>query len=155
MRNIRSHLPQHAAAPQWPAAGPLPGRQGAVPRARTAVWLAAATLLAAGGPAFAAGFSLAETSASGLGSAFAGGAAAAEDASTLWSNPAGLARIGNRQWAGAVHLITPSFKFRNDFSAAASQQALGGEGGDAGSLNVVPNLYVAVPLNAQWAMGVS
>lgn len=105
------------------------------------------------GPAVAAGFQINETSGSGLGNAFAGAAAAAEDASTLWSNPAGLSRLGERQVAGAIHLVTPSIKFRNQFSAAATQQPLGGDGGDAGGVNVVPNLYVAMPLDRQWTLG--
>lgn len=154
MRNFRSHASRLPATPQWPTGGALPGSHRATPVARAALGLAAAVFAAAGSPVYAAGFQLSEVSASGLGTAYAGGAAAAEDASTLWSNPAGMARLGSRQVAGAIHLITPSFKFRNDFSAAASQQALGGDGGDAGGLNVVPNLYLVMPINAQWAMGV-
>lgn len=155
MRNIRSHAPRVPAAPPWPPSGAVTVTPAATPMTtRTAARFAVAALAVASGPVFAAGFQISETSASGLGTAFAGGAAAAEDASTLWGNPAGLARLGGRQVVGAIHLITPSFKFRNDFSAAASQQALGGDGGDAGSLNVVPNLYVAMPIDAQWAFGV-
>lgn len=116
-------------------------------------WLVAGTLVVGAGSALGAGFQLNETSASGLGNAFAGGAAAAEDASTVWNNPAGISRLNTRQAAGAVHLITPSIKFRNEFSAAATQQTLGGDGGDAGSLNIVPNLYVVMPIGQQWAAG--
>ncbi len=105
------------------------------------------------GQALAAGFALQENSGSGLGNAFAGGAAAAEDASTVWANPAGMAFIGTNQVAGALHLITPSMKFSNGNSVAATNQQLGGNGGDAGSLNVVPNLYVVLPINKQWAFG--
>lgn len=111
------------------------------------------TLVIGAGPAAAAGFQINETSGSGLGNAFAGAAAVAEDASTLWSNPAGLSRLGERQVAGALHLVTPSIKFRNEFSASATQQTLGGDGGNAGGLNIVPNLYVAMPLDRQWTLG--
>jgi long-chain fatty acid transport protein len=104
--------------------------------------------------AFGAGFQLNENSGSGLGNAFAGGAAVAEDASTLWSNVAGISRLGTRQAAGAIHLITPSIKFRDEFSAPAILQPLGNDGGDAGGLNVVPNVYFAMPLNPQWSVGV-
>lgn len=116
-------------------------------------WLVAGTLLAGAGSAFGAGFQLNETSGSGLGNAFAGGAAVAEDAATLWSNPAGISRLSTRQVAGAIHLIRPSIKFRNEFSAAATQQTLGGDGGDAGGWNVVPNLYLVMPINRQWTVG--
>ena len=45
-------------------------------------------------PAYSAGFALIENSASGMGKAFAGAAAAAEDASTVWFNPAGMTYLG-------------------------------------------------------------
>ena len=96
-----------------------------------------------------------ENSGSALGNAFAGGAAAAEDASTLWSNPAGMSRLASPQVAAAVHLVTPSFKFRDEGSVAAAFQPFrGGTGGDAGSLAVIPNLYAVVPLNGQWSVGI-
>jgi long-chain fatty acid transport protein len=104
-------------------------------------------------PATAAGFLINESSASGLGTAFAGGAAVAEDASTLWSNVAGLSRLRSRQAVGAIHLITPSMKFRDDGSLAAAAQPLGGDGGDAGGLNVVPNLYLAAPMGPDGSVG--
>jgi long-chain fatty acid transport protein len=124
-----------------------------LPHAGTAPRLLAACLALAAGPALAAGFQINETSASGLGNAYAGGAAAAEDAATLWSNAAGISRVGAMQVVGAVHLITPSIKFRNGLSAPATQQPLGGDGGDAGGLNVVPTVYVVWPVNAQWTLG--
>ena len=124
--------------------------------ARTPVAGAIAGLLLVLGtaPAFGAGFQLNESSASGLGSAFAGGAAGAEDASTLWSNVAGLSRIHKGQGIAALHMIKPSMEFENSGSLAAAQQSLGGEGGDAGGANWVPNLYYAAPVNAQWSWGV-
>jgi long-chain fatty acid transport protein len=121
---------------------------------RIAAAVAGLALAFVGEQASAAGFALQENSGSALGNAFAGGAASAEDASTLWSNPAGLARLASPQVATAVHFITPSFKFHDEGSVAAAFQPLGGTGGDAGSVNVVPNLYVAVPLNPQWSVGV-
>jgi len=105
------------------------------------------------GSAFAAGFQINESSASGLGTAFAGGAAVAEDATTMWSNVAGMSRIRERQVVGAIHLIKPSIKFRNENSLAATGQPLGGEGGDAGGVNVVPNLYVVAPLGPTTTLG--
>jgi long-chain fatty acid transport protein len=121
-------------------------------RARSPIAIAVAML--APTMAFAAGFALQENSASGLGNAYAGGAAAAEDASTLWSNAAGMARLGSAQVAGALNLIRPSLKFGNVNSQAAALQQLGGEGGDAGSMNYVPNLYFTMPIDKQWSVGV-
>ena len=80
-------------------------------------------------------------SGSGLGNAFAGGAAVAEDASTVWSNPAGMVRIPTMQAARRLHIVTPSIKFNNNGSIAALNQPLGDDGGDAGTHNYVPNMY--------------
>src|SRR5512146_998273 len=69
------------------------------------------------GPAFPAGFALMEQSASGLGNAFAGTGAAAEDASTVWWNPAGMAKLpAGRQAVIAGHAILASTRFRNGAS---------------------------------------
>ncbi|MBN8510985.1 MAG: outer membrane protein transport protein [Burkholderiales bacterium] len=111
-------------------------------------------LAAAAGPALSAGFALQENSGSGLGNAYAGGAAAAEDASTVWANPAGMSRLGQSQVAGALNLIKPSLKFSNANSVAAAQQPLGNNGGDAGSLAAVPNLYFTMPIAPQWVAGI-
>ena len=123
---------------------------------RTPVSSAAIAMIVALGAtsSFAAGFLINESSASGLGNAFAGGAAAAEDATTLWSNAAGMSRIRGRQAVGAIHLITPSIKFNNEASSQSLPGTpLGGNGGDAGGLNVVPNLYLVTPIDSQWSVG--
>src|SRR5215470_12251407 len=58
---------------------------------RTVVSLAVAGVFAGGASqAFASAFALIEQSASRLGNSFAGAAAAAEDASTIFYNPAGM-----------------------------------------------------------------
>lgn len=111
------------------------------------------TVLLGVAPAFAAGFQLNENSASGLGNAFAGGAAVAEDASTMWSNAAGMSRLGTAQFVGALHLVKPSIKFHDEGSSPALTQPLGGDGGDAGGMNYVPNLYVVMPINPAWSVG--
>ena len=123
-------------------------------RAKTVVTFASwLSFLLAAGPAVGAGFALQENSGSGLGNAYAGGAAVAEDASTVWSNAAGMARLGSAQVVGALNLIQPSLKFSNAASQPALQQPLGGEGGNAGSLNVVPNLYLTYPIDPRWTLG--
>jgi len=124
-----------------------------IPRTRIAAGVAAAVLALGATQALGAAFALQEQSGSALGNAFAGGAASAEDVSTVWSNPAGMARLQGMEVAAAVHFITPSFKFKDDGSSAAAFQPLGGTGGDAGSTNIAPNLYFALPLNRQWTIG--
>jgi long-chain fatty acid transport protein len=101
----------------------------------------------------AAGFALIEQSASGMGNAFAGGSAIAEDASTIYFNPAGMTYIDGTQLVGALHLIKPSAEFNNQGSIAAAGKTLGGTGGDAGDLAFVPNLYYKMDLTDSVKIG--
>jgi long-chain fatty acid transport protein len=113
-------------------------------------WAVAAALSSFAGVAAGGGFQLIEQNASGLGNAYAGQAAAAEDASTIYFNPAGMTRLPGRQAVFAGHLIKPSAKFDNTATTPAVSTvtgtgpfALNGEGGDAGDLVFVPNTYVS------------
>ncbi|HEY8623110.1 MAG TPA: outer membrane protein transport protein, partial [Casimicrobiaceae bacterium] len=125
-------------------------------RTRLAAAMGSAVLLAAGhaGLVYGSAFALQEQSGSGLGNAFAGGAAAAEDASTIFTNPAGMSRLTNMQAVAAGSLICPSVKFSDNGSQAAAFQPLGGDGGDAGACAGVPALYLASPINNQWSVGI-
>jgi long-chain fatty acid transport protein len=121
--------------------------------------LVASALLAMSGSAAASGFALIEQSASGLGNAYAGGAAVAEDASTVFFNPAGMSQIKGTQVVIAGHLIKPSAKFSDTGSTAAtfSGQPVGGNGGNAGSLALVPNFYFVTDIqeNLKFGLGVT
>jgi long-chain fatty acid transport protein len=94
----------------------------------------------------AAGFALIEQSGSGMGNAYAGAAAIAEDASTIFFNPAGMTYIQGTQAVGALHLIKPNAKFDNEGSVRALPRPLGGEGGNAGDLAFVPNFFFKMDL---------
>jgi long-chain fatty acid transport protein len=106
--------------------------------------------LVASASAQAAGFALIEQSASGMGNAFAG-AAGAEDASTIFFNPAGMTYIDGMQVVSALHLISPNFEFKNN----GSTPGLGNdEGSDAGDIAFVPNLYWVTEINPNMKFGV-
>jgi long-chain fatty acid transport protein len=108
------------------------------------------------GTASAAGFQLFEQSGSGLGNAFAGGAAVAEDASTIFFNPAGLTRIPGRQLVIAGHALNIEAEFENEGSTLgfAPIPLAGGNGGDAGAIEFVPNVYYAMDLASNLKFGV-
>ena len=72
-------------------------KKGALSLWSSALLIAVILLFVSAGSAFAAGFALIEQSVSGLGNAFAGGAAGAEDASTIFYNPAGMTRLNGQQ----------------------------------------------------------
>ena len=120
---------------------------------RLAAAVAGALCAAAASQAFGAAFALQEQSGSGLGNAFAGGAAGADDASTIFTNPAGMTRLPGAQAAVAGSLICLSAKFSDGGSQPAALQPLGGDGGDAGACALVPALYLAIPINRQWSFG--
>jgi len=121
-----------------------------------ALSVASAFSLAFTHPAQGSAFALSEQGVSGLGNAYAGAAAAAEDASTVWWNPAGMARLphGKHLLLGG-HLVVPSTKFSNDGSvpAGASNPALAGNGGDAGENAIVPNAFFVMDLDPAWSVG--
>lgn len=103
-----------------------------------------------------AGFALIEQNASGLGNAYAGQAAVAQDASTIFFNPAGLTHVGGRQVVLAGHLIAPSAEFSGSASRSGPPFLVPtvGQGGDAGRLAFVPNGYLAMELTPDLKLGV-
>jgi len=97
----------------------------------------------------AAGFALSEQSGSGMGNAYAGAAAVAEDASTIFFNPAGMTYLEGSQLVGALHAI----RISGDFNDKGSNPP-GGEGGDFGSWALLPNLYYKQDLTEQLKLGI-
>ena len=61
--------------------------------------LAGAVALGMAGNAMGAGFAIIEHSAQGMGNAFGGGGAVAEDASSVWFNPASITRLPSQMQA--------------------------------------------------------
>jgi len=93
-------------------------------------------------PAFSSGFALNEQSASGLGNAFAGGAAIAEDATTVYYNPAGMSRISGDELAVGANVIMIKADFTNDGSTNATDgQPLSGRDDASVVEDFVPNVY--------------
>jgi long-chain fatty acid transport protein len=104
--------------------------------------------------AFSAGFALQEQSVSGLGNAFAGAAAVAEDASTLYFNPAGLALLKGPQLLVGGHAISPAADYTDTGSVRANGAAMDGEADvELEQIALVPNLYYARPINNQTTFG--
>ncbi|WP_460358268.1 MULTISPECIES: OmpP1/FadL family transporter [unclassified Pseudomonas] len=97
----------------------------------------------------AGGFALNEQSISGMGSGFAGRSSSAEDASTIYGNPAGMARLKQEQVSvGAATLFAKS-----DISRTRSTFA-GNEDGDMVPTTTVPMGYYVKPIDEHWAFGV-
>lgn len=115
--------------------------------------LLAAFALGAHSYSHASGFQLLEQNASGLGNAYAGSAAVAEDASTVFFNPAGMTKLQPREISVGVNLLKPSFKFTDNGSSVAPA-ATGSNGGDAGGIAAVPNAYMSWAIAPELYAGV-
>jgi len=101
---------------------------------------------------FASGFQLLEQNASGLGNSYAGSAAVADDASTIFYNPAGMTQLRDHEVSLGGAVIKASYKFSNNGSSVAPAST-GGNGGDAGTTAVLPNAYMSWGLNRNWYLG--
>jgi long-chain fatty acid transport protein len=117
-----------------------------------------ALLLATAASARGAGYAVLEKSASSLGSAFAGESAAGEeDASILYGNPAGMTLFDRTQLASSGFAILPSATFENDGSRLGPESGgaplRGGDGGDAGSLALVPAFFLIHPVGDRLRLG--
>ncbi|ENM4021687.1 outer membrane protein transport protein [Vibrio cholerae] len=100
----------------------------------------------------AAGFQLAEYSATGLGRAYAGEAAMADNASAQWRNPAMLTYLeGTQVSAGAIY-VNPNV----DVEGTVNHAQLGkthASSKDFAHDAVIPNFYLSHQLNEQVALG--
>lgn len=105
------------------------------------------------GCACAAGFQLLEQSGSGLGNAYAGSAAVAENASTIFYNPAGMTQLQGSTFSGGIAAIGTSFKF-SDRGSSVGLLAGTGNGGDAGGWGYVPDAYFSSALGRDLSVGV-
>ena len=116
----------------------------------------ASAFLATAGQAYASGFQLQEQSASGLGVAYSGMAAAVQDASTSFWNPAGMTYLQGRNVSGALHYIIPSTKFSNSGGSTYANPPFSlGDGGEGGESAWVPALHGTWMLNPQWTVGLT
>ncbi|MEQ9771113.1 long-chain fatty acid transporter FadL [Pectobacterium jejuense] len=99
----------------------------------------------------AAGFQLNEYSSSGLGRAFSGEGAVADNATSGSRNPATMTMFDRPSFSGGVTYINP------DIDVSGTNRTTGN---DASAKNIaphawVPNLHFIMPLNEQWAIGAS
>lgn len=116
-------------------------------------WLKTVIAVAAGAlstQALAAGFALNEQSISGMGTSFAGRSSSAEDATTLFGNPAGMARLKREEVSFGLAAIYA----KTDISDTSSFPASGSNDGDMVPFTAVPMGYYVKPIDDKWAVGV-
>ena len=100
----------------------------------------------------AAGFQLAEYSATGLGRAYAGEAAIADNAGSQWRNPAMLTYLeGTQVSVGAIY-VDPNIDI-DGTSTSMMGQSTSSNSSDFAHSAVIPNFYVSHKYNEKFALG--
>ena len=126
-------------------------------------WLKTALAVAVGAlstQAMAAGFALNEQSISGMGTSFAGRSSSADDATTLFGNPAGMSRLKREEVSfgmAAIHAKTDIKNNSGSFSSpvpALNGPIEGSNDGDMVPFTAVPMGYYVKPIDDKWAVGV-
>lgn len=114
--------------------------------------LAAALFVGMTASSFGAGFQLAERSGSGLGRAYSGEAAIADDASIIASNPAGMSLLDDMSFASGMSVILPSIN-----AAGIAPDGIGGfvpnTDNNIAADGFVPYMYLTKKINDQWTVG--
>jgi long-chain fatty acid transport protein len=101
-------------------------------------------------PAKGAGLWLFEQGTPDLGTAGAGRAAMARDASTAFGNPAGMTRLKDSQFTVGAQALFPQIKFNADDSSFG-----GGNGGNAGYFTPTASVSYVHSLTSDFKLGVS
>jgi|GEM_PF-6928195 len=104
--------------------------------------------LALAAPANASGLD-AGKNASGLGVAYAGAAAVADNASVLRYNPAGLTLLEGTLFSP----VATGRRHRYSFNDRESAGLAGDESGQAGQRQTLPHAYLAWPISDAWSLG--
>ncbi|VEF16599.1 OmpP1/FadL family transporter [Stutzerimonas stutzeri] len=117
-------------------------------------WLKTTLAVAVGAlssQAMAAGFALNEQSISGMGTSFAGRSSSADDATTLFGNPAGMSRLKREEVSFGMAAIHAKTDIKDTSSAPVPT---GSNDGDMVPFTAVPMGYYVKPIDDKWAAGV-
>jgi long-chain fatty acid transport protein len=125
----------------------------------------AAYAIASAGNARASGFELREGSADWMANAFAGDTAKSYDASTVWSNPAGMTRLNQNEIDGSINGIFPSINFSGANYVGGTATTPGSTGGNLiqsaatggvyGLWSVTPDFKLGLAIDAPFGQRVS
>lgn len=116
--------------------------------------IVAAALSAMSASALASGYRFGSQSVDAQGTADANGAEA-NDASTIFSNPAGMSRLEGTQINAGLTVVVPHSTYNDTGSTRFTKTPTGGTAADEYAPNAVaaPSLYLSKKINAQWVAG--
>ena len=116
-------------------------------------FIAAVMLIGSTTVGSATGFYIQHQGAPGIGRAQAGGSAIAQDATTVFFNPAGMVELPKAEFSAGVSLIHPRVEIRNRGTDAVTPGTLGqpapvvgASSGTPGSVTPIVNIFAAYPL---------
>ncbi|MGJ8671727.1 OmpP1/FadL family transporter [Rubritalea sp.] len=113
------------------------------------------TLLTSSNIGYSAGFQLQERSVSGLGRAFAGEAAIAEDASAIATNAANMLLLEKWSISAGASYISPNIEVSGTFTPTGSPLSLDTSDDGPAPEAVVPYLYISHKVSEDWALGLA
>ncbi|MCG9125260.1 OmpP1/FadL family transporter [Laribacter hongkongensis] len=107
------------------------------------------------GVALASGYHFGSQSVSAQGTAFAS-AAEADDASTIFYNPAGMSRLKGNHFSGGLTVVIPNSDYTDKGSVNFLKSPTGGDNGGtfAPSAVVAPSMYLTHQINDQFTAGI-
>ena len=100
-------------------------------------------------PLYGAGFQLAERSVKGLGRAYAGEAAIADDASVIASNPAGMTKLSGTQVTTGMFYIAPDISVNATNNVTRAQASTNNAAPDA----FIPTVFVSHQVDDRLSVG--
>lgn len=103
----------------------------------------------------ASAFQLWEQDGASIGNYHAGYAAAAEDASTAFYNPAGITQFKNQQMVIGADGIMTSFKFKGTIATNGLGNVPMTATAQGGTFGLVPMLHYVAPISDKWGFGFS
>lgn len=125
------------------------------PQIRSLALAVGGALAVTGAAVHGSAFQILEQSASSLGVAQAGNAAAAHDASTAFWNPAAMSLLPGIQGAAALSYVAPSTEFKDDGTSIPGSARLGDGGSDGAPNAWLPALYATWMLSPDWSVGLA
>jgi long-chain fatty acid transport protein len=103
----------------------------------------------------ASGFSVREHSAAGVGMAYAGDGSRADEAATVFNNPAGMMHLSGDEVELGTAVIFPSIHFNGSATVAGTTPLPGGNGGNGGQVMSIPHLYGVWTINDRLKAGIA
>lgn len=114
---------------------------------------AATAAMLASSSTFANGFSINEQSVKGMGQSYAGRSSSAQDATTVFGNPAGMSKLERETFSLGLSVAVPVVDVSNPKASNSFGAVSGTVNDDITPPAFIPSNYYVKPLNEKWAFG--